>query len=212
MRILLKYFEYRNLQLLLVGLVWIGLSTPWFPDSINFIWLIFFSNTIPLIVNLLVGNLFIPIVGILWVKAFTDLIYNKSQKLLILIFVFIGVIYEILFFIFLFLNPSLIGSFPTSHFQMVYSPGFEIVLLIYIAIFLVTGILFGRESLKSDNSEIRLKGKFLLIAFISFTVGAILDSLLLRTPLFVIITRLILISAAIEFYFGFIPPDWLKKF
>jgi len=70
--------------------------------------------------------------------------------------------------------------------------------------------------LKSDNPENKLKGKFLLIAVISFAIGAGLDGL---KPLFfegmieivLIITRIILLSCTIEFYLVFNPPQWLKK-
>jgi len=76
---------------------------------------------------------------------------------------------------------------------------------------MITGILFARESLRSESLEMKIKGKFLIIAFLSFTIGAFLDSLILRGAFTVILTRLILISASIEFYFGFILPNWVKK-
>ncbi|MEJ2251537.1 MAG: hypothetical protein P8Y70_14525 [Candidatus Lokiarchaeota archaeon] len=209
--ILIKYFEYRNIQLLLVGLVWIGISTPWFPDSINFIWLLLFSTTIPITVSLLLGLVSLPVVMVLWILVFAEFLYAEQKNIIVLIFIIIGVIYEIVFITLLAINPTLIGYYPVSALQMVYTFGFEIFLLIFIAVFLVTGTLFARESLRSDKSEIRLKGKFLLIAFISFTIGSILDSLNLGNPIFVIISRLILISSGIEFYIGFILPDRIKR-
>lgn len=208
---IMKYFQYENLQLLLVGLTWIGLASPWFPDSINFI-LVFFTTPLPLRLNLIIGNSFLPVVAIIWVKAFTDLLYKDKQKILLIIFFIIGIIFEIYFIISLIFAPSLIGSFPVSPFQIVYHPVFEIFLLVFILVFMITGILFGRESLKSEEKEINLKGKFLIIAFISFAIGAILDSIIPREAYLVIITRLILISASLEFYFGFMPPEWLKNF
>lgn len=207
---IIKYLQYENLQLLLVGLVWIGLASPWFPDSINFIF-VFFTNPIPVRLNLIIGNSFLPIVALIWVKAFTDLIYKEKQKLFLIIFAIIAIIFEIYFIISLVVAPSLIGSFLYGPFQIVYFPLFELFLIIYIAVFTITGIIFGRESLKSEDIDIQLKGKFLIVAFMSFAVGAILDSIIPREAYLVIITRLILISASLEFYFGFIPPDWLKK-
>ena len=76
---------------------------------------------------------------------------------------------------------------------------------------LVTGILFSKESMKVKDPLIKLKGKFLLVAFISFTIGALLDALLAFTPLNLVIVRLILISSAIEYYFGFFVPKRLAN-
>ncbi|MFX0073477.1 MAG: hypothetical protein ACFFAO_20560, partial [Candidatus Hermodarchaeota archaeon] len=71
---------------------------------------------------------------------------------------------------------------------------------------------FAFDSMKSEKVEIKLKGKFLATAWISFIIGAALDTgFISLTPLLLIITRLLLISSAIEFYFGFFLPDWLKK-
>jgi hypothetical protein len=85
-------------------------------------------------------------------------------------------------------------------------------------VLLVTGTLFARRSLRSDNEEVKLKGKLLLAAFLSFSIGAILDSMIggilgdndPLLPIMVVIVRIILISSAIEFYGGFILPKWLK--
>jgi len=87
----------------------------------------------------------------------------------------------------------------------------EIFLFSFILIFIITGIHFSLASLKSKNLEVKLKGKFLLLAFISFTIGASIEVLVHLNSFTVIITRSILISNAIEFYLGFIMPEWMKK-
>ena len=51
----------------------------------------------------------------------------------------------------------------------------------------------------------------MLFAFISFAVGAALDTIFTGDIVILLITRMILISSAIEFYGGFILPDWMKK-
>ena len=70
---------------------------------------------------------------------------------------------------------------------------------------------FSVKSIKVDDPEIKWKGKFLLIAWFSFTIGAILDAALPLTEITLIIVRLILISSSIEFYLGFFLPDQLAK-
>jgi uncharacterized membrane protein HdeD (DUF308 family) len=80
-----------------------------------------------------------------------------------------------------------------------------------ILLALITGIIFSRHSLQSNEQKIRLKGKFLRIAFISFTVGAIVDSLFATESITLIIARLILASSAIEYYLGFFLPEKLAQ-
>ncbi|MFX1445100.1 MAG: hypothetical protein ACFFHV_16930 [Promethearchaeota archaeon] len=72
-------------------------------------------------------------------------------------------------------------------------------------------ILCSRTSMKSENTKVRLKGKFLFVAFFLFLAGAISDTIFLRDILTLLITRIILISASIFFYFGFILPNFVKK-
>ena len=71
--------------------------------------------------------------------------------------------------------------------------------------------MFARVSIKSHNPEVSLKGKLILMSFISFTVAAVIETFGHLDPLTVVITRSILISSSIEFYLGWILPDWMKK-
>ena len=47
-----------------------------------------------------------------------------------------------------------------------------------LLIFLITGLHFAYVASKSDNPDVRLRAKFLFIAIISFTTGALLDSVI----------------------------------
>ena len=64
---------------------------------------------------------------------------------------------------------------------------------------------------KDECQEIKLKGRFLLAAFISWTIGAIMDAALQPNIITLTIARLILISSALEFYTGFLLPEKVKK-
>ncbi len=206
-KILIKYFEHKSNQFLLVGLTWIGLSTPWWPDSINLILALTTNTILSIEANFIIGTSAMPFFLLVWLKAFTDLAYKEKQKLILIIFFIIGIIFEIIFFYFLFTQPNLIGTFETP-FQVVYGIYIEIFLVIFLLVVVITGILFGKQSLRSDNPEIKLKGKFLIVAFILFTIGAFLDSIV---PELFIIARIVLDISALSFYFGFMLPDWLKE-
>jgi len=217
LKIASKYLKYKKRELILVGLTWIILMEIYWSSAFSFVAAIItgtgFEDNPRLYFT--IGNLFVPIGLFMWLMAFTDFMYKKSQKVILLIAAITGAIYYIVFFYFIFTDVSVIGK--------IYSPvdaeyrGFALLYLISVLlIFLITGIMFALESLKSENSEIRLKGKFLLIAVISFAVGTGLDGLkpfLFESYLEIVlvITRIILLSCAIEFYLGFNPPHWLKK-
>ena len=108
--ILSKYFKYKEKIYFLVGVTWIFISEPWWPSSLSF--LVALGNGIGISQELyfLIGNLFVPLAIALWLLAFTEFLYTEKRKLILLTFGIYGLIFEILFFTFLFLNPSLIGE------------------------------------------------------------------------------------------------------
>ena len=94
---------------------------------------------------------------------------------------------------------------------MRWAPFIIFYILATIILILITGITFAKKCLDSDSKEIQLKGKFLLIAFISFTVGFFLEIAFVLPDILIIIARMIIGSSAIEFYLGFVLPDRVKK-
>ena len=171
-------------------------------------------NCEPLTVQLyfIIGIGFLPIALLCWLVAFTDLVskYKNKQKIILIIFTIHGVIFEILFLYFLFTDPSIVGvlyksvSFKLNIFSFTY-------LMSVLTVLMGTGFLFARESLRSNNPEIKLKGKILMLAFASNLVGSTLNGLILEEIIPMLICRFLLVSSIIEFYYGFFLSDWLKK-
>ena len=82
---------------------------------------------------------------------------------------------------------------------------------------IVTGYLFSKQSLKSDNPMIKWKGRFILIAIITFSIAAVFQSVFLTIVIAIILVYILLITIVFEFYLGFLLPErranWLiKKF
>jgi len=209
--IFLKYFKYKDKIYLYVGTTWMLISCPWWPSSLSF--LIALSNGsegLPEQIYFLLGNVVIPLAIIFWILAFTEFLYTEKRKLLLLIFSIYGLIFEIVLFILLFLNPNLIGTLnpPVDVSYKSFVLGY---LLSSVSIVAITGIMFARLSLKSKDPEVNLKGKFLVISFIAFLIGAILDSAMPLNALTIVLTRLILIISALFWYGGFLLPGWMKK-
>jgi hypothetical protein len=220
--ILTKYFEHKNRLLILVGIAWIGVANPWIPDSISFLMLLFAQIPLNTGLYFIIGNCFLPIALLTWLIAYTDMIRQKAKKKVITITIILSIIFEIIFFSLFFIDINLIGTIdPISRpFTADFGIFITIYLMIVILVMLVTGVIFAQKSVKSDEREIRLKGKLLRAAFITFTVAAVLDSLLgtiFEDPtdpflsVMVVVVRILLILSALEFYGGFLLPRWMKE-
>lgn len=208
--ILSRYFKYKERVYFLVGSTWVLISSPWWPSSLSF--LVALSNGVGITEEayFLIGNILVPVAVALWLLAFTEFLYTEKRKLILSIFAIIGLIFEVLFLIILFLNPDFIGELNIV--DVNYKSFIMIFLIFFLLIIVVTGFLFANLSLKSEDPEVKLKGKLLVIAYITFSVGALLDSSIPLNEALIIITRLILIVSAFFWYAGFLLPKWLKKY
>jgi len=217
--ILSKYFKYKSRLYILVGISWIGVANPWFPDSISFIMYLIFQEFLPREWYFIIGNCFIPIALLSWLTAFTDMIGKKKQKIVITITIILSIAFEVMFFYLFFTDINAIGVL-SRPFTVNFGDFILIYLVIVILVMFVTGIVFSQKSAKSDDKEVRVKGKLLRAAFITFTIAAVFDSLLgtiFEDPtdpllaIMVVIVRVLLIFSAIEFYGGFLLPRWMHS-
>jgi len=205
-----KYFKYKQRAFLFVGIAWIGLCEPWLSSSISFLLAITTGEGLSPEMYAIIGMTFVPISILSWIIAYADLIMKKHKKLIIIVFVIYGVIFEVCLFYLLSIDPALIVIL-YDPVDAEYQTIIRVFLLILIITVCITGILFARESLKSKNPEIRLKGKLILLAFLLWSIGAILDGLLPLNIYSLTFARTLLISSAIIFYCGFLLPNWVKK-
>jgi len=163
--ILSRYFRYREIAYFYVGSTWMFLSSSWWPSCVSF--LAALSNGVGITEELyfFIGNVFVPLAIVLWLLAFTEFLYTEKRKQILMIVGIYGFFFEILFFIFLFVDPNIIGVLnPPVDVNYRYFVMFF--LLSFLTIVVVTGILFARLSLHSDDPEIKLKGKLLIVAYI----------------------------------------------
>ena len=208
--ILSRYFKYKERVYFLVGATWVLIASPWWPSSLSFLVALSNGTGIASEAYFLIGNIFVPLAVALWLLAFTEFLYSERRKLILSVFTIIGLTFEILFFVFLFVNSDLIGEL-NGAVDVNYKSFIMIFLISHLLIVVVTGFLFANLSLKSKDPEVKLKGKLLVIAYITFSVGALVDSSIPLNEVLIIITRLILIISAFCWYGGFLLPKWLKK-
>jgi len=209
--IISKYRLHKNRLFLLVGITWICVISPYWPDAISIITILFFNISLGEPLYFFLAIAFVPLVHITWFLAITDLIFKKYQKKIMFFMIAESIIYEIVFLYFLFTDIRLIGT-QVAPFDVDWSYFIIIYLFISIIGFTITGLLFARESLRSENEEVRLKGKFLLIAFISFAIGTFFESATVLNEVSLVIIRIIVLTAAFEFYIGFTLPNFIRDF
>jgi len=217
-RIIIKAFTKNRYELFSVGLFWIFICSPWYSSAITFLAYVFFNYTIDERTYLLIAN--VPIApGLLcWIFSFVNILYKqklKKRRLIILvIYIPICIIYEIFLIYFLFTDVGVVGTVEglfNSRYNL-FALTFDIFTLISV---LITGLIFSIRSMRINNSEIQWKGRFLLVAFLFFSIGAFLDAAIPNIGITIVIGRTLLIISAIAYYLGFFLPDrftkWLIK-
>lgn len=210
--IALKYRRYRKIEFLAVGITWILLASPYWSDALQFITTMIFGTQIPINLYYFIANAFIAPIYVTWMIALTRILFTKQKKILRTIFFLIAAVFETIFLVVFFIDFTLIGD-QKSAFVVEWAFWIQIYLLLSIALLLITGFLLARASLKSGEPEIRSKGMFLLIAFISFTIATVIDVIGAASPteITILLARIFLIISSLCFYIGFILPKFARK-
>ena len=208
--IISRYFRLKNSTYLYMGLSWIGITSPWWGSTISFFTYIIMGKGIDLWFYLVMTLTFVPVFFMFYAKAITDLLWKDYQTLIMAIFFIIGIIFEGFYLYCSFTAPETIGSLEQET-DIRYFNFVTFYLIFTIFTLMIFGILFGKVSLKSENPTVQAQGKFLIMAFVSFAIGAVFDSIIPLNPITLPITRGVLISSSLSFYCGFILPNWLKK-
>ena len=209
-KMILTYFKHKNINLLLAGVVWILICEIWWAVSISFLLVIFTGKNLSLEMFFIIGFIFIPVGIEMWMLLITNLLYIKKKNIIRITSGIVCTFFEIIFLYLYFTDISLLGE-PVGTIDVMYSPYMLVYLIILLIIILSTGIQFSIESLKSDNPEIKLKGKFLFVAFVSFIFGCFVSVSSSDNIIILVIAKIIIILGAFEFYIGFILPSFIKK-
>jgi len=143
-------------------------------------------------------------------------IHQFSKKQILIINSIIALFYEIMVLYFLFLSPAApiveyLGTVDTQKLDY----NFVGIPLIYsisaTTIALSTGIHLSIRALSSKRRDLEIRGLFILIGFILWSLIAIIDSLVIWNPQIIIILRLLLLIGTFSLYMGFSPPNWVKR-
>ena len=204
LKILFKYKEYNKSVFFLTGFAWIGLSEPWWPSAIGFLLVLLTGSGLSIEAYLILNNFFLPMFLYSWLMAVTKMMQTKRRTLILILYLLIAIILEGFMLYYLITDVSKLG--------ITISPvdiEFGLITIVHIAfnliVFMISGILFSIKTLKLKDPENTLRGKFLLLAFILFLIGAILEIVITLPP-----NRIIILFSAIIFYIGFMMPEGIK--
>jgi hypothetical protein len=213
-RILLKALKLKRKDLIGFGLTYICLSSAWWSTVIQFFIYGIFSITLPEPLYLFIANVFIPLGFIPWMYAFSQTIIPFRNKQAIIITSILSFLWEILLISLLVSgNVALVGDVQEMNIlDFSYGAIMRYIMIGGIIAFLLTGGYFSVKSIKVGDPEIRWKGIFLLLGWISFAIGAGLDAFIkIHTGITLVLTRVILITSSLEYYLGFFLPNRFKE-
>jgi len=217
LQILSKYFKAEGekfSEFILVGLTYIFLSSAWWGPAFNF--LVFVTTGIPLppLLFVILNNAFVPVAIVCWIYAYSGLQMISIKKELRLSYLIISVIWEIVFLILIILSLETFYTFEYTAAGIYYTKRAWIMLIYPIFALvsgLITGVLFGKQGLSSQDKVIRWKGIFLMLAFSLFVGISFLDAFLpIEIGISVIIIRSLLIFSGFCYYLGFFMPKSIK--
>lgn len=206
LRSISKYLTHKDIKLLYFGSAIPFMSSPWWSISIDFISILSTGNQISPEIYFLVGYGF-PLGIFFWMIVFTELTYKEKQKLILLIFTIFWIIFCVIFFYyFFFTDMQQIGELnrPLTPQIGLY---LRIRSIITVLIILLTGFLFYRESHKTTNPNVRLKGTLFLAGIFLFVIGTFTYVItgIAFVPLIFFIPSLFSVYGAI------LTPEWVKK-
>ncbi len=218
--VLIKFFRTKQVLIFNFFLCIIFTLSPWYPSGLGYLYWIINGEFLNYQMYVLIGTVGVPIAILAWLNVYLATLKNKNKKKpVLIIYGLFSIFFEFYLLYFLILAPgapvdSLLGIIhdPTNPMDIDYK-GFVLIFLgLSILTACVTGFHFAAKSMKKkESSEIRWKGKFLLIGFLFFGISAIFDAIIEMGPLLLVLMRIILVLATFFFYLGFILPGWSKK-
>jgi len=209
-KILSKYFEYRKRELLFAALSVILLSSIYWDYSFSFILYITLTIRLPDQVYFMVGIPCLPWALFFWLFTLSELMFKKQQKIVLSLFFIQTIIFEIIFFTLLIIQPSLIGRIIS-----IVDSEYELFILSYIiflnVILILSAIIFAKNSVEFDEKLVKLKGLLILVGVLLFSVGGFLDIFSSISLVFLIVGRLIIMISGIILYIGITTPRRIMK-
>ncbi|TFG11375.1 MAG: hypothetical protein EU531_11625 [Promethearchaeota archaeon] len=189
--------------------------SPWYPSGFGYIYWLITNDVIPYPIYVLLGTMGVPVALFSWFQIYIPALHPRLKKPLLTITAILSIIYYVYVFFFLFFAPGapvthLIGI-KQSAIDIEYK-GFALIFLAFsLLVSTITGNEFALNSLKNEEKLIKWKGRFLILSFNFFAIGAIGDGFLPLNPITLIIFRVFMVLSSTFYYLGFILPKWMRN-
>ncbi len=207
----LKYRKVKDKTYIWWGIGVLGQGLPWLGSGVSFLMIVQTGEGLSPGTYFFLMTFWMAITLFFWMWTMTELMVKEKQKIILVIYAVIGISFDAYLIFYLITDPSVIGTLSTPPIDSTYIGISRIFTLFVIASISVSLFIFIGKSLKTENPEVKLKSKILLVAMITSIFGSFVDAFISLTTAPIFIIRIILISAAIEFYIGWILPEFVKK-
>ena len=204
--LMVKYSSTKDKRVLYFSL-FLGFGTfAFLAISINFINILVTGNSIGAFPYLLLAFGIAPLSVLFWMILMTELMYQDKKKIILGIFLIYWIVGRVALFYLLFTD---IDSLATNIWIGGLQQGIflRVTQFIRLLIILIFSILFFRESHKSENKEVRLKGTLFLLAIL-ILVGSMLLYSITQNPVFILI---FMIPSLLFFYAALTMPEFVKR-
>jgi len=211
LKILLKYFEHRRRELIFAALAVVLLSSIYWDYSFSFILYLTLSIKLPDQAYFAVGIPSLPWALFFWLFTLSELMFKKQQKIVLSLYVMQTIIFEIIFFTLLIIQPSLIGTIVS-----IVDSEYEWFVLSYIiflnVILIISAAVFAKNSSEFDEPIVKIKGLLILVGVLFFSIGGFSEIFSSISLVFLIVGRIIIMISGIILYVGITMPKKIIKF
>jgi len=189
--------------------------SPWYPSGLGYLYWLFTREIFEYSFYVLLGTIGVPFALYSWLQIYLPALHPNKKKIVTISTIIFSIVFYVYLIFFLFSAPGapvdeLIGI-KRNAMDIDYK-GFVLVFLAFsLLVSTITGNDFSIASLKVKDPVIRWKGRFLILSFNLFAIGAIGDGFIPLTPITLIIFRTFMLLANTFYYIGFIMPKWMKK-
>ncbi len=208
--IIINFFNYRKRIFIYWGVAYIGFYSPWWSSALSFLMTLITGTPLTLFSYIAIGTLSIPLFMTFYLLGFTEMMFQKFRKYLLIFYGIVFVIAESFIVYNLFVDPQYLGIF-TGLFDINFSPFLLIYLLFINFSITITGLIFARASLSSKDPLVKFKGKVLIIAFITYPICGVIDGGVELNHVSLVIIRIVLIIGAFFLYLGFFTPKFIAN-
>jgi hypothetical protein len=209
LKITFKYFEYKRKELLTLGITLILYGSPYYASGFSFVNYVLFDFPFDARLYLFLNLVFLPFGLLTWIYSYFHLVSPRLKKKFLIPASPIFVLIDFFIIYLLILDPAIIGTMAGT-----FDGNYTIFTLSYLIFLLgsvfIISIMYFVHCQRSEDFEIKWRGRFLLIGMFTFSVGIILD-ITPTNPIMIVLARLMLIMFSIEWYIGWLMPKNIAK-